>query len=609
MKQLLTIGFVFLSVCIYAQFDSSYIHKADTFFLVKKPGIIGKLAQNISRSNLEAPAPAIKNDEVFAAFKGKQVRNIQIIQLGLGGNVNAPQEVELNALNKLADRVHATTRAAVVRKNLFFTEGDTIRPDLMADNERHLREQPFVQDALLKLSIVPGMPEYVDVLVIVKDVFSLGVSANIGSPEDGELVITEENLFGSGDQLSIRTLYEAKRADTWGFGGSYTKRNIAGSFTDFSIGFQTYRPAFNTGKRNEDYRFIRLSKSLVNPYMTFTYALEVGKQQTNNMYLSDSAYFADARYDANVVDAWAGYNLGTKNYFKKNSGSRFRHFLAARGFYRHFVQVPDKFQNIYNYQYADLRGGLVTVSAFRQDFFKARYVYGFGRNEDVPEGVNVAITGGYTDKEQRLRAYLGLDFQRFYFKTRGDYFNFAFRASTYLHKANPEDVAVLASLDYFSKLYQRGGRWMQRNFLHFSAAGQYRTLLNEPLYINNVFGLAEFRRGDIQAAARLTTRAESVFYNSWSFYGFRFAPFVFGGFSLLKPIGTGWGKSDGFTSIGGGVKSRNENLVFGTMELRMFYFPRVIGGMNRFRIDFNTDLRFRFISQFIKRPDFMSVNQ
>lgn len=609
MKQLLTIGLVFVSVCIHAQFDSSYINKADTFFLVKKPGIIGKLAQNISRSNLEAPAPATKNDEVFAPYKGKQIRNIQIIQLGLGGNVNDPKEVVVNDLNTLADKVHITTRAAVIRKNLFFTEGDSIRPDLMADNERHLREQPFIQDALLSVIPVPGMPDMIDVLVIVKDVFSLGVSANIGSPEDGELVISEENLFGSGDQLSFRTLYEAKRNEPWGFGANYTKRNIAGSFTDISLGFQTYRPAFNTGKRNEHYRYIRLSKSLVNPYMKFTYAIEAGQSQTNNMYLPDSAYYADARYDANVIDAWAGYNLGTNSYFKKSRESRFRHFLAIRGFYRHFNQVPDKFQNVYNYQYADLRGGLVTINAFRQDFFKAKYVYGFGRNEDVPEGVNLSLTGGYTDKEQRLRAYLGLDFQRFYFKTRGDYFNFTFRASTYLHKANPEDVAVLASMDYFSKLYQRGGRWMQRNFFHFSAAGQYRTLLNEPLYINNSFGLAEFRRGDLQSAARITTRGESVFFNSWSFYGFRFAPFVFGGFSLLKPIGATWAKSDGFSSLGGGVKSRNENLVFGTMELRMFYFPRVIAGMNRFRIDFTTDLRFRFVSQFIKRPDFMSVNQ
>lgn len=598
-----------MSVCIYAQFDSSYINKADTFFLVKKPGLIGKLAQNISRSNLEAPAPATKNDEVFAPYKGKHIRNIQIIQLGLGGNVNDPQEVVVNKLNTLADKVHIATRAAVIRKNLFFTEGDSVRPDLMADNERHLREQAFIQDALLRVIPIPGMPDMIDVLVVVKDVFSLGVSANIGSPEDGELVIAEENLLGSGDQLSFRTLYEAKRNEPWGIGANYTKRNIAGSFTDFTIGFQTYKPAFNTGMRNEDYRYIRLSKSLVNPYMTFTYALEAGKQQTNNMYLSDSAYNTGVRYDANVLDGWAGYNLGIANLLNKASQSRFRHFLALRGFYRHFNQVPAKFQNSYNYQYADLRGGLLTISAFRQDFFKAKYVYGFGRNEDVPEGVSLSLTGGYTDKQERLRSYVGLDFQRFYFKTRGDYFNFTFRASTYLHKANPEDVAVLASLDYFSKLYKRGGRWMQRNFLQVSASGQYRTLLNEPLYINNSFGLAEFRRGDLQATTRITTRGESVFFNSWSFYGFRFAPFVFGGFSLLKPVGATWAKSDGFTSVGGGVKSRNENLVFGTVELRMFYFPRVIASMNRFRIDFTTDLRFKFNSQFIRRPDFMSVNQ
>ena len=53
---------------------------------------------------------------------------------------------------------------------------------------------------------------------------------------------------------------------------------------------------------------------------------------------------------------------------------------------------------------------LGSISIFRQDFYKTQYVYGFGRNEDVPEGVDFSLTGGWTNKNNRVRPYTGLDF-------------------------------------------------------------------------------------------------------------------------------------------------------------------------------------------------------
>ena len=66
--------------------------------------------------------------------------------------------------------------------------------------------------------------------------------------------------------------------------------------------------------------------------------------------------------------------------------------------------------------------------------------------------------------------------------------------------------------------------------------------------------------------------------------------------------------TDLFTAVGGGVRTRNENLVFGTIELKGFYFPRLNGNMRDWKIEVNSNIRFRFKSSFIRRPDFIIAN-
>ncbi|MEK7199917.1 MAG: hypothetical protein AAB212_08375, partial [Bacteroidota bacterium] len=78
--------------------------------------------------------------------------------------------------------------------------------------------------------------------------------------------------------------------------------------------------------------------------------------------------------------------------------------------------------------------------------------------------------------------------------------------------------------------------------------------------------------------------------------------------SFLKALGRPLDMGDIYTAWGGGVRTRNENLVFGTMELKAFYYPRTTLGMNQWNVTFNTDLRFKYVSQLIKRPDFALVN-
>jgi hypothetical protein len=132
--------------------------------------------------------------------------------------------------------------------------------------------------------------------------------------------------------------------------------------------------------------------------------------------------------------------------------------------------------------------------------------------------------------------------------------------------------------------------------------------LNDPLRISSIYGLPEINNISIKASTRITGNYESVFYNTWKFFGFSFAPFGFTNISYLRTNGTTVSEGDIYTSIGAGVRTRNENLVFGTMELRAFYYPRALENMNVWNLVFNTALKYKYNSQLVRKPDFAIVN-
>ena len=145
-------------------------------------------------------------------------------------------------------------------------------------------------------------------------------------------------------------------------------------------------------------------------------------------------------------------------------------------------------------------------------------------------------------------------------------------------------------------------------FISTGITAQANPHLNAPLYLNGNFGLPYFSNDSLESDLRATLKFESVFYNTTKILGFRFAPFIFSDAILLKPSKMNLKHSDVFTTIGGGVRTRNENLTFGTVELRAYYFPRTNGEMNSWKIEINSNIRFKFKSSFISRPGFIIAN-
>jgi hypothetical protein len=582
------------------------------FFLANKKGLLGKIGKSISVNNPIANTAlndAQKNSTQFEPFKGRVIRNITIQKLDFNSRINDTTSRKNNLLANLGNALHTKTSAKAISNNLFFREGDQLYPNLLADNEKLLRDLSFLQDAKIIIDLRYDHIDSVDIIIVCKDVFPLGGSMNEGSVDLVSFELNDDNLFGTGNRIQIQQLIDTKRNPNYAFGAEFLKRNIAGSFVNIAMGFQQQQPAFNSNRREERTVFVRGELPLVSPYHRFTGGLDLSINKTDNVYLNDSEYNKLWKYHYYNADLWMGYSLGAKKRLKDNFDSRKRSILAVRLLNRDFVSRPDTVKTTTDSRFDNITGVLFAYTLFEQDFYHTNFIYGFGRNEDIPEGFNLSVNSGWTNREGFLRFYSGFEYQRYYFNRKKNYLNYIIKSGGYIHQNKLEDFSFLTSVDYITRLRKMGsGFWHVRHFLSGSITYQRFARLNDPLKLSSIYGIPRFQNNTTDATGRVTINAETVFYNTWKFFGFSFAPFSFTNLTYLKISGINLLKGEIYTAVGGGIRTRNENLVFGTIELKAYYYPKVANNMNNWNIVISTDLRFRYQTQLIRKPDFTIVN-
>ena len=127
------------------------------------------------------------------------------------------------------------TNERIIRKNLLFSAGDSLSPLTLSDNERILRELPFISDS--RIIVVPVSEEEVDILVLTKDVYSLGAQYDYGGLKRGTLSVFEKNILGTGHEFGIKIPFDSHKPDSPGFGGNYTINNLWKSFIDLNVDY------------------------------------------------------------------------------------------------------------------------------------------------------------------------------------------------------------------------------------------------------------------------------------------------------------------------------------------------------------------------------------
>lgn len=605
---LLILVCIVLPLTSLAQQDAS--HDRDTFFLAKKKGLLGKLGRSITRNSYPQEAPA-KVALPYDTLMGKRIHSIEIMPLAFNRNIYDTTYVRKNIGISIANALHKNSRERLIRRNLFFKEGDVFYPLLVSDNERFLRDQSYIQDALILAFESPVEPGMVDVIVITKDVFSLGGSISASGVDKARFEVSEDNLGGHGTRLALRGFYDKDRQPGYGVGAELVRRSMRKRKTllNWRTGFTTFNPAIVNGRREENNVYTVIEKPFITRYTEWTGALSLAYHMTSNAYSPDSVYKAFARYRYVDADLWIGYNVGFGRKKSTDNEKRIRHFIAGRGFYTHFGQIPQKYQTEYNFNYANINGFLLQYNIYRQNFYKTKFIYGFGRFEDLPVGFHAGVTTGWTNKEGARRWYYGIEGEGSFYAKKGMYNMYTFRLGGFKPSLGKfQDMSLLFNVDHFTRLRWINSHWLNRNFITLNYSKRINPLLNPPLLLQSDFALPYVRGLFRPSDERTTIKLESVFFNTNKILGFRMAPFVFTDVSFLRPQGEPFKKTTGYSALGGGIRTRNENLVFGTIELRGYYFPRVEPGTDNWKVEFSTNVRFRYNTNFIRRPDFVLFN-
>ena len=582
----------------------------DSFFLLKKKGLLKRLGESIYVADITDYAP-VKSVNPFEQYKGKVIVSINIAKTGFYNVVRDTANGDDKSVGQqFQDFFHINTKKKVLAKNLFFEVGDRVLPLLFSDNERFLREQSFFQDALIKVVQDSLDESKVHVYILSRDVFSIGASVDISNPKKAEMQLQDENLFGSGNRLEVTGLYDKEREPNYGLGALLTQKNIAGSFINWNTGFRTYNNSFNTGRQQETAIFTTFEKGLISRYSAWMGAAQFSYNTTNYFYkdVAQTTYEANEKYSTLTTDLWAGLNIGYKNNKETDNDKRLRHFVALRLFENNFFRVPDNYLNTYSPQYADIGGTLASYTLYKQNFYNTNFIYGFGRREDIPQGLSATIVSGYTEKNSLRRVYYSTEFEGTKLTKIGNFLDFTFKAGGFVYKNKLEDAVLQAGVSGFTGLKKLSSKWRNRNFIRIDFTKLYNVKLGFPIVLESDNGLPYFKSVGIAADTRGVLKFESVYYNLKKILGFRIAPFFFTDFALVKPLNEPYKNAKGFTALGGGIRTRNEHLVFGTIELKGYYFPRVDVGIKNWRVDLTSKLTFRFNSNFLRRPDFINGN-
>ncbi len=557
----------------------------------------------VSRAQADTIPKAIKSEQQFLAYQGKGIRKIIIRKFGFEKMfADTSKKITYFGTNIL-NHLHRDSRDWVIEDNLFIKENTALDAYKLADNERFLRSLNFIQDARIEVDEIPGEPDSVDLEVITKDLFSISGQLNGVSNNNFKVQASENNFLGQGQRIEGAALFQTTRSPAFGYELMYNKTSIAHSFVNVALVYTTINNNLANGLPEETAWSIRLDRPLVSEFKHFAGGLLVGTNSSYNSYQQPDSLFYKYRY--NTVDVWAGYALNANKYSFKHP-VRDRQFLSLRYFQNNFAHIPYQIGNNFNFKFNDREAVLAQLTLFKQDFFKTNYIYGFGTTEDMPHGYNIAFTSGWYRQVNLSRIYAGAEINKYITTTQSDFFQYFLRTGAFLHKGQIEDVSVLVGGSVFSRLFFIGNVKL-RQYVNTSYTRLFNNTAIDPLRIDNPFGLRYFSSDSTTGQQRISLHEETFMFLKYKLFGFKFAPFVFADAVLLTKQ-QDFSKGDAYYGVGCGVRTRNENLVFGTIEIRGVYFPRNVPYNNSFKILTTVDLQFRYNTTYVKAPDVVQLN-
>jgi hypothetical protein len=498
-------------------------------------------------------------------FKGKTISSVKIVTLDPFGTSIADTAYHNNhwAL-RTANSIHIQTKEKRIRENLLFKEGDKLDPFLIFDTERILRTADYIQEALIYLQDDPGDSDQVIVTVVVKDVFAMNVKLNIDAVNRGRLGLGSKNILGSGAEAFNAFHWDGDEDPSTGYEARFNYKNIGGTFIDSNVG---YLHLFD-----KESFYLNIDRPFYSPSVKYAGGIGVEHTSANRLYTPDD----DTRYYTRrfVLDAWTGRSV-----FLGLSGTRFQYrnnvSLSGRVYWVNYL-ARNEWQAPYFEGMQSKVRALGTLAFTRQAYFKSNLIYNFGRSEDIPIGSRLDVTGGFEFHENYRRLYLGLGAGFARLTDKKYYFSIQADAGGFMNAKNLNQAVLNIEGNAFTRLFPLGSRYAFRNFLRLSYVGGYKMYLDEYLSLQDAnSGVNSFRSDSVYGNQRLMVDFETSCFTPWKLLGFRTVLFAFANISMVPDRSTALFEAPLYSSVGIGLRMRNEMLVFNTLQIRLSFFPNI----------------------------------
>jgi hypothetical protein len=504
-----------------------------------------------------------KNVNPYLVYEGMPIKRISVtVYDPFGHSVNDTLVRNMNYFEKLGNRAHVTTRHWVIRNKLLFKENDELSALSISESERLLRQAVYVSDARIFVKLTRNSDSVI-VDVVVQDKWPITVPV-IVTDIFVNARFRNQNLLGTGQQFE--QFGQIKRSGLLEFNGFYNIANIENTYISSQLSYQTDITGTSCG--------LSFDRPFYSPLATWAGGVSLSYSQRFYNYsdtLDGKTKCANlTRYS---YDVWAGKSIkinSTKSLFDQSTNL----IVGGRYYSAPYLQRPSVANDIIRSNY-NTTAFIGNVGFALQQYYKDKFIYRFGANEDVPEGLICQILYGAEKKEiSPLRYYAAIEI------ARAKHFNFGYLTSTFSHsiffnKYSTNNITNNYRLYYFSDLL-RLGKWYMREFVNYNLVygqnkepGERITLSADEMY--------GFNSGSLNGTKKMVMNLETVAYAPYDVIGFKFAPVLLIGAGMIGDQENRLLQSNLYQAYSLGLMVRNENLISSTFQVSVGMYPFLPG--------------------------------
>jgi hypothetical protein len=510
----------------------------------------------------------------YSTFQGKIIRKIDIVTLDpFGFSANDTASAQQTRLTKVGNELHIKTQSIAIRNLLLIHKNEPFNSFYVKESERLIRNQKFVHDVYFYVTSSSPKSDSVDIIIRELDNWSIDGEVII-STTHANVGLSDKNFLGMGHEFqnffsrNISTGISKFRTD-------YFIPNIMTTYINSNLHYEV------DGYKNMR-RSLSVDRPFYSPYAKWAGGISFSTQVKRDSLPVLNPLIVPVNLKYKTQDFWAGkafriFNGSTEDELATNL------ILTARYERVRYLQKPTDINDplqIYSNEDFYLAGIGISTRKYVQD----TYIFKYGTIEDVPVGKVIELTGGYQLRNSSWRPYLGMRFSFGNYNEWG-YLSTNIEYGTFFRSSHAEQSVINFGLNYFTGLFEIG-KWRFRQFVKPQVTIGINRFSYDTLTLNYGRGIIGFNSVGLVGTNRLLFTLQTQSYAPWNLIGFHFGPFLVYSAGMLGDAVSGFKNRTLYSQIGFGVLIKNENLVFGTFQVSLSFFPMIPGnGQNIFKMN------------------------